>query len=388
MKAAWEQHMGYHEGVHYVVGKAPPKWFDKPYHRPHRYENVVTFWNGRTIVFGSFDRPQLISGGSYDDVDTDEAYMISKEAYDNYVIPTVRGTHTSFKSCPIHLQQSFSSSMPHRNQGEYLLDFYQKAKSNPAMYAFHGWEPNAKVQKGSTWMNRLVLGDKAILQMIAEMGPHAVIVMIDNQQLTNYGNTFYPSLGPQHWYIPKANDKIISLPINSLTNKRDASFDIGPDDYDPDMALNISLDFGKFNCMWIDQEYPKEIRFINTMHVFNGGEHPKDIDDLADDFCEYYRMHNSNKKIVYLWGDKSGNNAQANSKKNYFEQISDRLRLKGWRVIRKKTGDIEHLDRHRFIGKLHSEKDPRLPRIRHNATKCADARISIESAPMKGDKKD
>src|SRR3954470_23972872 len=33
MKAAWEQHLGYIEGIHYVVGKTPPKWFDKPYHR-------------------------------------------------------------------------------------------------------------------------------------------------------------------------------------------------------------------------------------------------------------------------------------------------------------------------------------------------------------------
>jgi len=386
MKAAWEQHMRYIEGIHYVVGKVPPKYFEKPWHKPHRYENVVTFWNGRTILFGSFDRPALLSGGSYDDVDTDEAYMINKEDYDNYVIPTVRGTHPSFKRCPIHLQQSFTSSMPYRNQGDWLLDMQGKAKQNPKMYAFHGWEPNAKVQKGSTWMNRHVLGDKAIQQMIAEMGLHAVIVMIDNQQLTNYGNTFYPALGPKHWYIPKANDKVISQPINSLQTKRDASFDEGPDDYNPDVALNISHDFGKFNCIWIDQEYPKEIRFINAMHTYNGGEDPKDIDDLADDFCEYYRMHR--RKIVYQWGDKSGNNATANSKKNFFEQFADRLRHSDWRVIRKKTGDVEHLERHRFIGRLHRGEDPRLPIIRHNATNCADARISLEAAGMKKDKKD
>lgn len=386
MKASWEQHMGYIEDIHYVVGKSPPKHFEKPYHRPHRYENVVTFWNGRTIIFGSFDRAQLISGGSYDDVDTDEAYMIDKESYDLYVVPTVRGTHPSFRSCPLHLQQTFTSSMPHRNQGDYLLDYYQKAKSNPKMYAFFGWEPNAKIQKGSTWMNRYVLGDKAILQMIAEMDPLHVTVMIDNQQLTNYGNTFYPSLGPKHWYIPIANDKVISLPINSTNFKRDASYDEGHDDYNPDMPLNISHDFGKFNCIWIDQEYPKEIRFIKAMHTFNDGVDKKDLDDLADTFIDYYRMHR--RRIVYQWGDRTGNNAQANSKKNYFEQFADRLRLKDWRVIRKKTGDIDHLERYRFINKLHKGEDSRMPRIRHNATNCADAKISLEGTPMKGDKKD
>lgn len=388
MKAAWEQHMGYIEDVHYVVGKTPPKYFDKPYHKPHRYENVVTFWNGRTIVFGSFDRPALISGGSYDDVDTDEAYLISKDDYDNFVIPTVRGTHKSFSDCPVHLQQSFTSSMPYRNQGDWLLDYYHKSKESPVMYSFHGWEPNAKVQKGSTWMNVLGLpnGRKAIEQMVAEMDEHSVKVMIDNQQLTSFGNIFYPGLSSKHFYTPKANEKIISLPITALNFKRDASFDIGNDDYDPTKAINISHDFGKFNCITIDQEHPKEVRFINTMWTLNDGQNPKDLDDLADRFCEYYVGHKN--KIAYQWGDKSGNNAQANHKLNYFEQFAERLRDKGWRVIRKKTGDVEHIERFRFISKLHKEEDQRLPRVRHNSNLCSDLRISLEAAQMLGDKKD
>lgn len=386
MKAAWEQHCGYIEGIHYVVGKAPPKHFAKPWHRPGKYENVVTFWNGRSIIFGSFDRAERISGGSYDDVDTDEAYLIDKEDYDNFVIPTVRGTHPSFKGIRGHLQHTFTSSMPYKGLGEWLLDFRVKAISNPNMYAFFGWEPNAKVQKGSTWMNRLVLGDKAILQMKSEMEEHSYQIMILNQQVTNFGNTFYPALGPKHFYIPKANDKVISIPIGLLTFERDASYDIGPDDYNPDMPIHISHDWGKFNCIMIDQEYPKEVRVVNAMHAYNGGANAKDQDDLADDFIRYYRMHKN--KIVYQWGDKSGKATVANSKLNYFEQFAERLRDAGWRVMLKKTGDVDHLERHRFIGNLHKGEDPRLPRIRYNANNCADLRISLESAPMKGDKKD
>jgi hypothetical protein len=385
MKAAWEQHLGYHEGLHYVVGKAPPKHFDKPWHKPHRYENVVTWWNGRTIIFGSFDRAALISGGSYDDCDTDEAYMIDKEDYDNFVIPTMRGTHPSFKDIDIHLQQSFTSSMAFKGQGDWLLDYRLKSLQNPKMYSFIGWEPNVKVQMGSTWMNRKVLGDKAILQMKAEMDDISYRIMILNEQVTNFGNTFYPALSPKHFYIPKANDKVIAIPLDQLTFVRDASYDIGPDDYNPDMPIHISHDFGKFNCITIDQEYPKEIRFINTMHTFNGGKEPKDLDDLADMFAEYYRMHRT--RILYQWGDKSGKNTLANSKLNHFEQFAERLRKKDWRVIMKKTGDIEHLERHRFITKLHKEEDARLPKVRHNA-KCTDLKISLESAPMDGDKKD
>lgn len=385
MKAAWEQHCGYIEGIHYVVGKAPPKHFDRPYHKPTRYENVVTFWNGRSIIFGSFDRPALISGGSYDDVDNDEAYLVKKEDYDDFVIPTVRGTHPSFRDVPGHLQQTFTSSMPFKGVGEWLLDFFPKAKSQPDMYAFFGWEPNAKLQKGSTWMNVHVLGKKAILQMKAEMSPTSYRVMILNQQVTNFGNTFYPALGPVHWYTPRANDKVIAVPLGGRF-ERDASYDIGADDYNPEMPLHISHDWGKFNCITIDQEYPKEVRFINAMWAFNGGDNPKDLNNLADDFCDYYRMHKN--KIVYQWGDKSGKVTTANSKLTHFEQFAERLRDKGWRVIMKKTGDIEHLERYRFISKLHKEEDPRLPRIRHNAERCGDLRIALESAPMKGEQKD
>lgn len=384
MKAAWEQHMKYIEGIHYVVGKAPPKHFDKPYHKPHRYENVVTFWNGRSIIFGSFDRPALISGGSYDDADHDEAYLTEKEDHDNFVIPTLRGTHTSFRDCEWHLRQTYTSSMPFRGQGEWLLDFLQKSLSNPEMYGFIGWEPNPKggVQLGSIWMNREVLGDKAIEAMLAEMNPISAKVMLHNQKVSNWGNLFYPVLGPKHWYTPKASDIIIVKSLQSVhTAKRDASWDQGDDDYNPDKPLNISHDWGVFNCITIDQEYPKEVRFINAMHVHN----PKILTDLADEFCDYYRMHRC--KIVYQYGDRAGTNNQANAKRNYFDQFADRLREKGWRVVRKMTGHVEHLDRHLFISKLHSEQDPRLPRIRYNS-RLTDFRIALESTGMKDSKKD
>jgi hypothetical protein len=94
MKAAWQQHMGYIEGIHYVVGKVPPKHFEKPYHKPHRYENVVTFWNGRSIIFGSFDRPSLISGGSYDDCDNDEAYLVDNSNTKRHTPQLSRCAHT------------------------------------------------------------------------------------------------------------------------------------------------------------------------------------------------------------------------------------------------------------------------------------------------------
>ncbi len=72
MKHAWQM-FGYEEGKDFVIGKKPPAHFATPYQKTDRYENVVTWWNGTTIIFGSMDRPQLIRGGNFDWVITDEA---------------------------------------------------------------------------------------------------------------------------------------------------------------------------------------------------------------------------------------------------------------------------------------------------------------------------
>jgi len=99
--------------------------------------------------------------------------------------------------------------MPFRGQGDWLLDFYPKALSNPKMYGFIGWEPNAAVQLGSIFMNRLVLGDEAILAMLAEMNPISAMIMLHNQKVNNWGNLFYPVLSKKHWYTPMASNLII-----------------------------------------------------------------------------------------------------------------------------------------------------------------------------------
>jgi hypothetical protein len=371
MKAAWEQYCGYIDGVHYVIGRKPPEWFEKPYQKPERYENVITFWNGTTLVFGSFDRPQLIRGASYDWVIVDEALLINKMMYDQIVIPTIRPTHPIFKGKPFHRQQSFTSSMPYGTMGSWLLDVEGKAKNDKANYFYI---------EGTSWHNRYILGDETILSWFRDMPRLQYLVEVMNKRIRSFGALFYPALSEKHWYTDSYQYEYIdTLGLNVKDYKTDSRWD---KDCDPKLPINISHDWGAFNCITIDQERPDEIRFIKAMHV----AHPQTIDDLADAFCKYYAHHT--KKVVYQWGDKSGNNKQANAKLTYFEQFAERLRGKGWIVIRKTTGDIQHMARHQFIINLHKEGDPRLPRIRYNANNCKDMRIALESAPMKDDKKD
>lgn len=372
MRAAWSW-FGYEEGIDYVIGKKPPEWFVKPYHKTGKYDNVITWWQGTTVILASLDRPQLIRGGSNDWFINDEALLTKKEIIDQIIETSIRPTHPILEDKPGHLSIEFTSSMPYGSLGKWLLEMEADAK-NPDNDTFY--------IEGTSWHNRVVLGDKVLKRWKRRMSPIIYMIEVMNKRFKQLGSLFYPSLRDRHWYTDSYDYGFIDhLGMDLQTTKQDCRWDKDRLDNHP---INISHDWGAFNVITIDQyiQSLNEVRFINAMHVTQ----PRIIDDLAADFCDYYQYHKH--KRVYQWGDKSGNKREANSKLSYFDQFAEVLRKRGWTVIRKKVGDIGHLERHGFMNKLHREQDPRLPKIRHNANRCNDLRIALESAPMKDDKKD
>lgn len=366
IKSAWAW-FGYTEGVHFVVGKRPPEWFDKPYMKPDRYENTISWWNGCIVVLASMDRPQLNRGGNNDWVVADEALLIKKEDYDRNIAPSIRGSHTSLKGSKGHLSESFTSSMPFGTTGKWLLDMQAKAKDA---------DQDTYYISGTSWHNRVILGDNVLKKWERNMSPITYAIEVMNQQV-QYGSLFYPSLTARHFYSGENYSHIDTLGYN-IKGARDSRWDA---DCDPAKPLDISHDWGAFNCLVIGQQSTTDTyHIINAMYV----THPHIIDDLANKFCEYYQHHKN--KTIYQWGDKSGNKREANAKSSYFEQFANILRKKGWRVIMQKVGDIESLTRHEFFNRMHRDGNP--INIEYNATNCKDLRIALETAPMKDSKKD
>ncbi|MCO6367849.1 hypothetical protein GBO34_00790 [Roseivirga pacifica] len=372
IKSAWAW-FGYVEGVHYVIGIRPPKYFDDPFMKPGNYKNVITFWNGTTVIMASMDRPELNRGGNNDWCITDEALLVKKDDYDRNIAPSIRGSHTSLKGKQGHLSEEFTSSMPFGSIGTWLLD-KKKASRDPENDTFY--------IEGTSWHNRKVLGDEVLKKWKREMSPIIYLIEVMNYRIRQFGDVFYPSLKEKHWYSDSDNfDYIDTLGVELKAEERDCRWD---KDYNREKPINISHDWGAFNCITIDQAYPVELRFINAMHV----THPDIIDDLANNFCDYYHYHHENHKYIYQYGDKSGNKREGNAKLSNFEQFAAVLRKRGWNVQRMKTGDVNHLERHTFINKVHREEDSRLPKVRHNLLRCKNLRISLESAAMKGTQKD
>ncbi|MEM7551721.1 MAG: hypothetical protein AAF363_18700 [Bacteroidota bacterium] len=365
MKAAWN-YFGYTEGVHYVVGKRPPSYFEKAYQEPDKYDNVISWWNGTRVILASMDRPQLNRGGNNDWVVVDEALLIKKEEYDRNLAPSIRGSHTSFKDKPGHLTETFTSSMPFGTTGKWLLELEEKAKDpeNDTFYI-----------EGTSWHNRKILGDHVLRKWKRTMSPVIYDIEVMNKRV-QYGSLFYPSLSSHHFYTDSYNYDFIDKYGFNITDKKDSRWD---KDCNPNEHITISHDWGAFNCIIVEQfiKSTNTSRAINYMYV----HHPEIIDDLANKFCEYYRFHK--KKVVYQTGDKSGNKKEANSKLSYFAQFASILKKNGWRVVRMKVGDIGHLERHRLNNNILKQGHP--VNIEFNANNCKDLRIAMELTPMKPD---
>ena len=130
-QGAWEQA----EPGHYVVGRRSTESWTKPYSRPRKYDNVVSWWNGYCTEFLSMDRLDLQRGGSYDGGSGDEIDLVKKEHINKILLPAIRGNRHRFSS---HLHQQFSMycSMPWERDGNWVLDYEQKMEQFPDEYFY------------------------------------------------------------------------------------------------------------------------------------------------------------------------------------------------------------------------------------------------------------
>lgn len=364
--------LGYKRDIHYVIGKKPPKGFATPYQKPERYENVFSFWNGYSVILASFDRPQLMRGGSNDGVKTDEALLIKKDIYDEVVIPTLRPSSIRLKGKEKMLHQHFTSSMPYGEKGRWLLEYEEKAKREPKKYGYF---------EGTSWHNRKVLGDDTILRWKESMSDIRYSIEVMNKRVFNIGNRFYKSLNDDHFYDEAGNYDFVDGLEFDLSAKRDCRWD---SDCLFDKALDVSFDFGNFTCMWVAQEHAHDqaYKMINTFHT----DENEILDDVCLKFCEYYKWKLN--RLVIIYGDKMGHYKGGNTRWTQFETIERILTQHGYRVHFEWSGDVDHLDRHDYINQLLRHDNPRVPYLLFNRTKCKDAKIALETTQMIDGKKD
>ena len=84
--AAWKR-WGFINGIHYVVGRRPPKSFAKPITEPHDYEHVISFYNGSIAIIISQDRPGSSNSLTLSWLLVDEAKFIDYDKLKDETLP-------------------------------------------------------------------------------------------------------------------------------------------------------------------------------------------------------------------------------------------------------------------------------------------------------------
>jgi hypothetical protein len=366
---------GYYRDVDYVIGKRPPGYFRTPWQKPEKYDNVMTFWNGYTLILASFDRPQLLRGGSNDFAKVDEALLVNKDKYDEVIVPTLRPSHIMLKDKPRMLHEHFTTSMPYGNLGSWIFDIEEKSKTDPKSFYYI---------EGSSWDNVDILGEETILNWKSSMTKTRYEIEVLGKRIRNVGDLFYPNLTDRHFYdFSDDADFLDSFEydleaIRRFSSSPDSRMDI---DVNSTKPLDLSFDFGTFSCMWVGQMHGDDYLLVNSFFV----KSPDTVNELVDKFCQYYQYHKN--KVVFVYGDKGGKRRDERSYENTFQLIQKRFKEKGWVMYKKKTADINHWDRHLFISEV-MEENPmnRHPKIRINRMKNKDAIISLQSAGMLPDR--
>jgi hypothetical protein len=355
-----------------VVGKKPPDNFKAPFQPVKNYENVISFFNGFTIVMLSFDRQNANRGSNFDGGVIDEGVLINKERYDKEIKPTIRGNIYNFPGSHYHLSELFLSSQSWTVAGDWLPDMEYEAQANPDETFFI---------EGSAYDNIDTLGEKYINTLEKDLPLLIFQVEVLNQRRKKLPNCFYDEFTEdRHCYFNTYGYDYNEA--GQLITRTDST------DYDRTLPLEISFDFNAaFNSCIVGQEIIKptgtEARIINNLFVKH-----KVIKHLVEDLIRYYQGH---KNIILIWGDRNGNNRQADSELTFYEQIERQLKEAGFttRLMVKDRLDPFHALKHTVINTLLAETDPSLPRIRINQNKCKATILSIQSAPITGDfKKD
>lgn len=360
--------MGIYENIHYVIGRRPPQGFAEPFQKVKNFENLISFFNGMVIQLISFDRKDVNRGGNNDWGVIDEAVLINQDRYSKELDATIRGnTYKYPASSYLHHSRIYLSSQSWLSSGDWVPDMSILAEQHPNDFFYI---------EGTAYDNIDAVGKSYVDNLRRTMSSIIFDVEVLNKRRSKLPNCFYDEFNAdKHCYYES---------YSYSTNDAGIYVENANTDYNPKVVLELSFDFNAaFNSCVAAQEGSNVLRFINNFFVKN-----KTITHLVELIINHYRGHQAE---IWIWGDRNGNNKQANSELTYFEQIRQQFIEAGFSVV-VKVGewlDPEHKLKHHTINTLLSERNAGLPSIRFNQLKCKYLIMSIEGAPVNDDfKKD
>ena len=391
--AAWKR-WGFLSGVHYVVGRKPPKSFKRPIIEPNDYEHVISFYNGSIAVIISQDRPGSSNSLTLSWLLVDEAKFIDYQKLKDETLPANGGIKSYFGKHSFNHSIMILSDMPQTQKGSWFLHYRDKM-DDELIKTIEGtvyeiWRTKERIRslnargeqvppylKGylrrlDTSLNKMrsvavyyreyssienlqLLGENYIKQMKRDLTPLTFQTSILCQRIGIAKDGFYSSMKEAHKY--NASDFAY---LDTLGYDFDpAAIDCRADaDVDPDAPICIGMDYNA-NINWIVAGQPKgrRLNVIKSFYV----KFERKIPALVDDFCRYYAEHRNKTVVFYYDATALGSNYAVNEQ-DFRWVVTHEFERHGWQVEAVYIGNpMRHDEKYLLINQGFAGKQRLMP---------------------------
>ena len=401
--AAWKR-WGFIRGVHYVIGRKPPKTFAKPIIEPAEYEHVISFYNGSCAVIISQDRPGSSNSLTLSWLLIDEAKFIDYNRLKEETLPANGGIKSHFGKHSCNHSILILSDMPQTQKGSWFLHYKDKMDTEVIRgiegLVYDIWKlkermksikasgkdvPKAMVyqlrhkdkqlnqlrsvatyyKEYSSIENLQLLGENYIRQMKRDLTPLTFQTSILCQRIGIAKDGFYSSMREKHKYdasnfeyLDQVAQSFYADEQCSMVNGQ-CSMDSRADrDINPLAPICIGMDYNA-NINWIVAGQPSGRR-LNVLKSFYV-KFERKLPALIDDFCSYYQFH-KNKTVVFYYDTTALGSNYAVNEQDFRWVIIHEFERHGWQVLDVYLGNpMRHDEKYLLINQAFAGKQRLMP---------------------------
>ena len=408
--AAWKR-WGFINGIHYVVGRRPPKSFAKPIIEPSDYEHVISFYNGSCAIIISQDRPGSSNSLTLSWILVDEAKFVDYERLKDETLPANGGIKSHFGHHSCNHSMMILSDMPQTQKGSWFLHYEDKmdkeliATIEGTVYEI--WRTKERIRalnaKGvavpsylKSYLRRLdtnlnkmrsvavyykeyssienlqLLGENYIKQMKRDLTPKTFQTSILCQRIGIAKDGFYSSMKESHKYNASDFAYLDSLGYDFNPSLLDCRADA---DVNPHAPIRIGMDYNA-NINWIVAGQPngRRLNIIKSFYV----KFERKIPALIEEFCRYYANH-QNKTVVYYYDTTALGANYAVNEQDFHWVVCHEFERHGWQVEDVYLGNpMRHDEKYLLINQGFAGKQRLMPFF--NRQNNDDLILAVQSA--------
>ena len=408
--AAWKR-WGFINGIHYVVGRRPPKSFAKPIIEPSDYEHVISFYNGSCAIIISQDRPGSSNSLTLSWILVDEAKFVDYERLKDETLPANGGIKSHFGHHSCNHSMMILSDMPQTQKGSWFLHY--EGKMDKELIAtiegtvYEIWRTKERIRalnaKGvavppylKSYLRRLdtnlnkmrsvavyykeyssienlqLLGENYIKQMKRDLTPKTFQTSILCQRIGIAKDGFYSSMKESHKYNASDFAYLDSLGYDFNPSLLDCRADA---DVNPHAPICIGMDYNA-NINWIVAGQPngRRLNIIKSFYV----KFERKIPALIEEFCRYFANH-QNKTLVYYYDTTALGANYAVNEQDFHWVVCHEFERHGWQVEDVYLGNpMRHDEKYLLINQGFAGKQRLMPFF--NRQNNDDLILAVQSA--------